>query len=174
MTASDPDSRLLLLMRHGKAESAAEQDHERELTDKGRNQARLIGEYLESQGVRPTRVLVSTAARTRATWEAVLSSMPGFDGRVTFHDDLYESGPQPVLDLLRTRKDKHHVVMVIGHEPTMSMLSTLLAGEESDSGSLAQARIGLPTGAMSVLSGPLEQWSDLREECLTLHTVVRP
>lgn len=172
MPTADPASRLLLVMRHGKAESSADHDSDRDLTDKGRAQARLVGEYLESQGVRPTRVLVSSAARTRATWQSVLETMPGFDGTVTYHDEIYTGGPGEVLDLLHTETDDAPAVMVIGHEPTMGVLTQVLADEESDSGSLAQARIGLPTGAVSVLSGQLGSWADLGEETLTLHTVV--
>lgn len=173
MPTADPDSRLLLLMRHGKAENGADRDRDRDLTDKGRSQAGLVGEYLESQGVRPTRVLVSDAVRTRETWQSVLERMPGFDGEVSFHEELYSGGPGEVLDLLHTDAGDAAAVMVIGHEPTMGVLSHLLADEESDAGSVAQARIGLPTGALSVLTGALPSWKDLREESLTLHTVVR-
>ncbi len=175
MASSDPDSRLLLLMRHGKAVSSADNgiDKDRELAEKGRVQARLIGEYLESQGVRPTRVLVSDAARTRETWEALHAAMPGFDGKVTFHDEIYSQGAPEVLDLIRGRKDKHHVVMVIGHEPTIGMLADFFAGEDSDPASAAQARIGLSTGSMAVLSAPAEHWDDLGEDSMTLHTIVR-
>ena len=41
--------------------------------------------------------------------------------------------------------------MAIGHEPTMSSLVAQLADDDSDAGSVAQARIGLPTGGMGVL-----------------------
>ena len=56
----------------------------------------------------------------------------------------------------------------------MSSLVAGLAHDESDAGSMAQARIGLPTGAMGVLSGSLDRWADLDEDSLTLHTIVRP
>lgn len=175
MSSSDPDSRLLLLMRHGKADSGAGQpDHERRLTDRGHSQAQLVGEYLESQNVRPTRVFVSDAARTSETWEHVLSTMHGFDGQATFHEEIYSGGTAELLDLIRSTGDQDTVVMAIGHEPTMSSLVAQLADDESDAGSVAQARIGLPTGAMGVLSGPLAHWADLDESALTLHTIVRP
>lgn len=172
MTSSDPDSRILLLMRHGKAESAGEQDFDRDLTARGHQQARLIGDYIESQGVRPSRVFVSSAARTRETWQSVAAAMPGFDGEVTFADELYHGGPPEVVDLLRG-VDDDRVVMVVGHEPTMSVLGHLLADGDSDPGAAAQARIGLPTGSMCVLSGPLDSWSALGEDALALLTVVR-
>ena len=171
--ASDPDSRILLIMRHGKAEASAPSDHARPLADKGRSQAGLVGEYLESQGVRPGQVLVSSAQRTRETWDAVLGSMPGFEGSVEILDDIYEGGPDEVLQLIRALDDRTRVALVVGHEPTMSALTDMLAGEDSDPGSAAQARIGLPTGALCVLSGGGLSWSDIAEDSLTLHTVVR-
>lgn len=173
MASSDPDSRLLLLMRHGKADAAAETDFARPLTERGLTQARMVGEYLESQGVRPTLVLVSDAQRTRETWDGVHEQMAGFDGNVTFHHDIYAGGGGDVLDLVRSTTDDQSIVMVIGHEPTMSGLGSVLAGEDSDPSSLAQARIGLPTGAMCVLSGSQSSWSEVGEESMTLHTIVR-
>src|SRR5699024_12728870 len=88
MSSSDPDSRLLLLMRHGKAESGSGQlDHERALADRGVTQAQLVGEYLDAQHVQVSRGLVSDAVRTTQTWEAVASRMPAFDGADTFHGE---------------------------------------------------------------------------------------
>lgn len=175
MASSDPDSRLLLLMRHGKAESgSAAPDSQRRLTDRGRSQGALVGEYLAAQAVRPTRVLVSDAERTRETWEAVQGAMPGFEGEVTFHEDIYAGGFHEVLELVHGVGDEHAVLMVIGHEPTMATLVAHLADEDSDPGSVAQARIGMPTGGTGVLSGALDHWSELGEDDLRLHTIVRP
>lgn len=174
MSASEPDSRLLLVMRHGKAENAAgTHDHDRNLAERGATQARLVGEYLASQNVRVGRVLVSDAARTRQTWQNVLQAMPDFDGDVSYHEDIYVGGPGEVLNLLHDVDDEHSVAMVVGHEPTMAALVSLLATDDSDAASVAQARIGMPTGAMGVLSGKLSHWSELGEESLTLHTIVR-
>lgn len=174
MASSDPDSRILLLMRHGKAEAFGEQDIDRDLTERGVAQARTIGDYLESQGVRPTRVLVSAAQRTRQTWEAVVSQMPGYSGDVTVSEAIYEGGPGEVCDLLRDVDADQHVVMVVGHEPTISTLAHLLADDDSDSGALAQSRIGVSTGCMCVLSGQLGSWRDLGEDTLALRTIIRP
>lgn len=175
MSSSDPDSRLLLLMRHGKAESGSGQlDHERALADRGVAQAQLVGEYLDAQHVQVSRVLVSDAVRTTQTWEAVASRMPGFDGEVSFHEEIYSGGAAELLTLLHGVGAQEAVVMVVGHEPTISGLTSLLAAEDSEAAAAAQARIGMPTGGMAVLSGALEDWRGLAEESLTLHTIVRP
>lgn len=175
MSSSDPDSRLLLLMRHGKAESGSGRpDHDRSLVERGVTQATLVGEYLAAQNVSVARVLVSDAARTRQTWEAVSSTLSGFSGEVSFREEIYTGGAAELLALLQGVEPAHGVVMVVGHEPTISMLTTLLADDDSEAGAAAQARIGMPTGAMSVLAGSLSSWQDLRESSLTLHTIVRP
>ena len=171
----DPDSRLLLLMRHGKAESGSgAPDHERPLAERGRTQAQLVGEYLAAQNVQVSRVLVSDALRTTRTWEAVAGAMPGFDGEVTYHEEIYSGGAADVLAMVHEVDARHPVVMVVGHEPTISALTTQLAAEDSEAGAMAQARIGMPTGATAVLSGALEDWRGLEEALLTLHTIVRP
>ena len=175
MSSSDPASRLLLLMRHGKAENSSGQpDHERALAERGQSQARLVGEYLAAQNVQVSRVLVSDSTRTEQTWDAVRSQMPDFDGTVTEHEEIYAGGPAELLSLLHGVEAEQPVVLVIGHEPTISSLSALLADDDSDAGATAQARIGMPTGSMSVLSGSLENWEALGEDALTLHTIVRP
>ena len=178
MSSSDPDSpdsRLLLIMRHGKAESGSGQpDHDRTLAEKGLTQAKLVGEYLAAQNVQVARVLVSDSRRTTQTWEAVASSMPSFDGEVSFHEEIYTGGTAEVLSLVHGVEDRLPVVLVVGHEPTISSLTSALADDDSDAGSVAQARIGMPTGGVAVLSGSLGSWEDLREESLTLHTIVRP
>ena len=175
MSSSDPASRLLLLMRHGKAEnSSGVTDHERPLAERGQAQARLVGEYLASQNVQVSRVLVSDSTRTEQTWDAVRSQMPDFDGTVTEHEEIYAGGPAELLSLLHGVEAELPVVLVIGHEPTISSLTALLADDDSDAGAAAQARIGMPTGAMAVLSGSLPAWDGLVEDSLTLHTIVRP
>ncbi|MDN5819988.1 MAG: histidine phosphatase family protein [Brachybacterium sp.] len=162
-------------MRHGKAESGSGRpDHERALADRGVTQAQLVGEYLDAQNVQVSRVLVSDAVRTSQTWEAVAAAMPGFDGEVSFEEEIYSGGAAEVLALVHGVDARHPVVMVVGHEPTISTLTSLLSADDSEAGAAAQARIGMPTGATAVLSGPLGDWGSLTEASLTLHTIVRP
>jgi len=67
--------KILYILRHAKTEAAAAQqdDHERALTKRGLADAQAMGEYLRQQGIRPDRVVCSTAMRTRQTWEQLFS-----------------------------------------------------------------------------------------------------
>lgn len=170
----EPPSRILLLLRHGKAESSAHSDFERALVSKGVDQATLIGDYLRSQGIRPSHVLVSSAARTRQTWDTVARQLKAGDIPVTYLEELYLGGTSEVRTALAALDPSDSVVLVVGHEPTMSQLAAILADDDaSDSSALAQVRIGVPTGSMSVLTSSASSWGELEDGTLTLHTLVR-
>ena len=58
-------------MRHAKAEPFGNDDHGRQLTDRGRRDAIEAGVWLAQHDLVPDHALVSSAARTVATWEGV-------------------------------------------------------------------------------------------------------
>ena len=59
--------RLLLLLRHAKAEPYGTSDAERRLTDRGRRQAVAAGVHLREADAVPQVAMVSSAARTPVT-----------------------------------------------------------------------------------------------------------
>ena len=63
--------RTLILMRHARQSTLAASDHERPLTDEGRDTAHRVGEALRRAGCIPDQALSSTALRCRQTWESV-------------------------------------------------------------------------------------------------------
>jgi phosphohistidine phosphatase len=72
----------LMLLRHAKAEKAepGARDQTRRLNDRGRSDSETIGAYLARHDLVPDLVVVSTAQRTRETWEHVaqaFSPTPG-------------------------------------------------------------------------------------------------
>ena len=80
----------LMLLRHAKAEKAepGERDHERALNDRGHKDAARIGAYLAKHALVPDAVLVSTARRTRETWDGVAQALSGKPA-VRFEERLY-------------------------------------------------------------------------------------
>ena len=70
--------RRLILLRHAKTETDAPsgKDHDRRLDERGRVDAAAIGEWLAEQRLVPDQVLVSTATRTRQTWDILADLFP--------------------------------------------------------------------------------------------------
>ncbi len=170
----EPPSRVLLLMRHGKAENGDTPDIKRPLSEKGQEQARVVGRYLRSQGITPSAVLLSSSTRTKETWKELNRELEADSADVTVLKELYLGGSNEVLRSLDSLDSSHKVVLVVAHEPTMSQLAAHLANDEtSETAALAQVRIGVPTGSMSVLTSTSDSWSHIEPEELTLRTLVR-
>jgi phosphohistidine phosphatase len=166
-------SHRLVLLRHAKAEPAGGiSDELRPLALAGRRQCPGVGAALSAAGLVPEHVLVSSAVRTRQTWELVCTGLGDVpEPEVDVDDRLYGAGPGDVVDLVRALDDRVRQVLVVGHEPTMSGTAALLAGD-GDGAHLAQVRTGLPTGAFAVLE--VATWSQLAAGAGRLLDVVRP
>ncbi|GAA1869065.1 SixA phosphatase family protein [Myceligenerans crystallogenes] len=178
--AGTPASRRLVLLRHAKAEPATTPDDVlRPLALRGRTQAAGLAAALVSLGAAPDVVLVSSALRTRQTWELAGNGLSGRSRdngpRVTVTDDLYNARVGDVLRLVGEVADDARTVLVIGHEPTMAATAAYLAGPGSDDAALAQVRVGVPTATYSLLEAPEhEPWSTWGRGTAVLRHVGRP
>jgi phosphohistidine phosphatase len=154
-----PDTRLLVLMRHAKAESWGDTDHDRRLSEAGRADATAAGQWLAEQDFTPDHALVSSATRTRETWDAVAAGA-GWSVTPVFDDGLYSAGPETALDLVRETPGEARSVFVVGHNPTVAYLAQMLDDGEGDAASSAEMAGGYPTCALTVLTFD-GSWSDL-------------
>lgn len=169
-------ARQLFLMRHAEAEFDGASDHERPLSMHGRVQARSVGQEMRAAGSIPGLVLCSSALRTRMTLDALLTQWEDLEGdqpQVEVTDELYQVRPRHVVEILNGLAGDPPSVLLIGHEPTISTLTALLASPDSDATALHTAKAGFVTGALGILD--LEtNWSQLRPGGANLKSVQRP
>lgn len=159
--AAQPVHRLVLL-RHAKAEPAGGVDDAlRPLALTGRRQAGKVGSALLQAGLVPERVLCSAALRTRQTWELAATRIGDAGPEVVVEDSLYAADVSDVLELVRSTDTRLRTLLVVGHEPTMAATAVHLAdARASESGAVAQVRVGVPTATYSVLESttPWDGW----------------
>lgn len=145
----------LILLRHGKAETAAGAggDFDRGLTDRGRRDSALIGRALAEAGIAPDLVLVSPARRAMETWQAVRAAFP--KARMAPTRDLYHASPDALADAIDAAGETVGVLMIIGHNPGLHELSTALV---LDRRTAAEQALGgsFPTGAAAVFAVGLD------------------
>jgi phosphohistidine phosphatase len=123
----DTTSRLVVLVRHAKAESGEEgSDHDRRLTSRGERDAADTGRWLASAVPRVDHVWVSSAVRAVQTWEAVRRSLPE-PGEVVVDRALYQAGTREVVDHVTGRSDP--VQLLVGHNPTFEQAVMALTGD---------------------------------------------
>ncbi|HSE07376.1 MAG TPA: histidine phosphatase family protein [Nocardioidaceae bacterium] len=149
--------RRLVLVRHAKAEPFAVTDHDRDLTDHGRSEAHAAGSYLQERSVLPDHAVVSSAVRTRSTWEAMEQAM-GSGAQVSYDAACYSGGAEVVLELLRYVPEEARVVLFVGHQPTVGHLAHLLDDGGADHEALHLMLQGFPTSSMAFfeVEGPWE------------------
>lgn len=174
MTAARPGGHRLVLLRHAKAEShGGVADVLRPLALAGRRQSGDVGARLAVAGLLPERVLVSSAVRARQTWELVRASLGDHpDPEVEISDALYDSGPRDLLELLALSDERIATLLVVGHEPTMSMTGAMLADPHPPVGALASLHVGLPTAGAAVFEVP--SWAEIGPGSCRLLEIWRP
>lgn len=142
--------RKLLLMRHAKAgRESGVSDHARRLTDRGRNDARLVAGFLQANGLAPDLALASDSKRTRETLEIACELFdPAPERRL--EATLYLAEPGVILRAIRGVAPETKTLLVIGHNPDIAELALALAdsGAPDDMSNLASA---FPTSAVAVL-----------------------
>ena len=102
-------------------------------------------------GVLPDAALISSAVRTVATWQEVVSGS-GFTCPVTVSDGLYAAEPASALDLIRATSEDIGTLVVVGHNPTVGFLAQVLDDGEGDTGAADAMIAGFPTCAVATFA----------------------
>lgn len=160
MTTSAED-RTLILLRHAEPEpgGAGQDDRERPLTERGREQAQEVGRWLREHGFGCDEVMCSPSLRTRETMQE-LAEAGCPEAEVQIEHRLYNATADEVLAVARESTGDANVLLVIGHAPSLPTAASLLADGEGDDEAHERLSNGFPPGTAAILrfSGP---WEDL-------------
>jgi phosphohistidine phosphatase len=150
-------------MRHGEAANAApgDGDHERALTETGRQAAAAMARELVERGPAPDLVLCSSARRARETWSAVADELARLP-QMTAEEGLYLASAPALVERLLLLTGPDAAVLLIGHNPGLSQLALGLAGGGAAE-ALAALERGFPAGALAMLEFADGDWSRLRD-----------
>ena len=141
----------LLVLRHAQAVHFGDtSDHDRPLTDKGVEDAQRMGRLF--RGIRPNQILSSTATRAVATADQV-AGVGNLTAKVQLLRRLYESDLPEHFEILRNVDNEADCVLVVGHNPTFERLAS----------ALIHRPLTLKTGALAIVTIPIDQWESLSE-----------
>ncbi len=154
----------LLLLRHAKSswKDAAVADFERPLNDRGRKAAELVGKFIAKQNVTIDLVISSPAVRARQTIELVLRAAKR-SPELRFDQRVYEASPTRLLEITSQIEDDRKSVLLVGHNPGMEELLTLLVGVEQH----------MPTASLAKVVLGSKKWDKILSEKGVLELFVR-
>lgn len=128
----------LFLVRHAEAVDDGPNDAARTLTPHGRIQATCLGDRLRWYDCAATHVWSSPFARALETAELIVSMMTDPKPIERFAELTPHGSPRSLVGAI-AKLPPRSAVMMIGHEPTLSSLVTLLSHAE-DFGPIARAQ----------------------------------
>lgn len=155
--------RTLILLRHAKSDWSGDQaDIDRPLNARGLRQAPDAGLWLAHGIDSIDLAVVSPANRARSTWElasAELENKPP----TRVDDRVYAAPAGQLLGVVRTLPDDVDTVVLVGHNPGIEELVSLLTGESA----------AMPTSAIAVI-GLEGSWSSAGRSSAILRASGRP
>lgn len=141
----------LVLIRHAKSDwgHAGLADHDRPLNARGEQDAPRMAAALAARGVRPDRLLSSTALRARTT-AATFADALGVD--VELVPDLYGASPRTLTQ--QATASGADAVVIVAHDPGLSDLVSDLADRE----------VAMPTCAVATFVWESDDWESALDE----------
>jgi len=155
--------RTLILLRHAKSDwSGDEPDISRPLAKRGRRQAPDAGRWLNENIDSLDLAVVSPAARARSTWDLVSAALD-VPPQTRVDDRVYAASDSQLLGVVQELSDDLETVVLVGHNPGIEDLVSLLTGEG----------VPMPTSATAVIavSG---SWSTASHSSAVLRASGRP
>ncbi len=135
-------------------------DRDRRLSAQGRSELVITARQLQGLGIAPERMIASGAQRALETWDR-LSVLLEKEARPIVEEILYLAPPATVLSIIQQLGSDARDLVVIGHNPGLTILAKSLADPGSDTSALARLNQGLAPAAFAYFEAAIENWSDL-------------
>ena len=151
----------LMLLRHATAvPQGSMPDFERVLSEQGQSEAKAVAAYCQAELLWPDLALVSPAARTRATHQALTDQ--GLTHGVRFEPPLYSMQADALISHLQQVETGVRVLLYVGHNPACAELALALTGF-GDRYAAMRMRTDFAPASLAVLDFDCADWSDIRQ-----------
>lgn len=161
------EPKTLILVRHAKSSwnHAGLTDHDRPLNSRGTRDAPRMAERLSSRGVKPDRIVSSSAVRAISTARVFASKLGVVPDALAVEEAVYGADYDGLMELIQDTDDHFACVMWVGHNPTFTDVANALVREG----------VGhLPTCSVVTMALAADSWSEVGEGRLTLTSIDFP
>ena len=116
------------------------------------------------QQLKPDLILSSLALRAQIT-AVELSEKIDYEGRIHYMEELYNSRPETIMNVLTLQDDDYDTIFVIGHNPELTEFANLLINENFSK---------LPTLGVLAINLDINSWQDVVEKCGKVDFFIQP
>lgn len=149
--------KILYIVRHAKSswDDPKLADYDRPLNKRGKKDAPLMGKVLKEKGLVPNLLLSSPAKRALSTAKKIAEELGYSKKEILTEEKLYHASKQTILKVVQKQKDKVESMMIVGHNPGLTELASLLA----------HINIGnIPTIGIVCIEFATDTWKDANQE----------
>ena len=148
-------------------------DAERQLTPKGKDDAKALGGFMRRKNYKPDLIICSTARRTQQTQNQVIEALGSGSLETRSEKKIYDAYTSDLFSLIQNTSDTYQSLMLIGHNPAIYELAVLLSNAGSDS-VLGRLQNGYQPASLSVIDLSCDTWESAAPEAGTLIELVNP
>lgn len=153
----------LILIRHAKSSwnNVDLPDIERPLNKRGKSDAPVMAQELLDNGGGGFDLLISSSAKRAYDTAKAFSKTIGYPKKkIEIIPSIYHSSPEELLELVQQIDKKHSRVALIGHNPSISWLLSILCDTEVDT---------MPTCAVAVIKFETDSWKEAKQGVLAFY-----
>lgn len=160
----------ILLLRHAKSswEDSSLDDFDRPLAKRGLKDAPRMGAFAQQTGYVPDLIISSPAERAKQTTRLFRKSAGIEKQEIQWEEDFYYGSCFDYLRVLQKCDDNRETVMLVGHNPKMEEMVSLLCSDSKN----YIAR--MPTAALVCFEHPAVKWSEVREGTARIKWMIIP
>jgi phosphohistidine phosphatase len=151
----------LILVRHAKSswDNPDIKDFERPLNKRGKKDAPLMAKIFKDKNIVTDLIISSPAVRAFSTAQEFAEELKYPKNEIITDISIYEMGSKAILNILSKLNPKYKVVMLFGHNPDMTYLSSYLSGNNFDN---------VPTCGVVCIDFEIDSWDKITDNQGTL------
>ena len=144
----------LYLIRHAKSSWKFPEldDFDRPLNKRGKRDAPIMGERLQQRGIRPDAIISSPAKRAKKIAQAISQAVGFARSAIRYDHAGYEASAEGWLTIIRAVDDQIVTLMLVGHNPEMTVLANRLTTHYIDN---------VVTSGVVAIEFPTERWAEV-------------
>lgn len=144
----------LFLIRHAKSSwrDVSLSDHERPLNKRGRHDAPMMAKLLKKTGIKPDRVISSTAERAKVTAKEFAKEFGIRE--IVLLEQLYMADEEDFLGTLQKLSDDVKCVLLFSHNPGITNFANFICGADIPE---------IPTCGIVHVHFALNDWKDIKK-----------
>jgi len=156
----------LYLIRHATSDwsDGSLSDFERGLKKRGHKDLDTISSYMSLQQLKPDLIVSSLALHAQTTADQ-LGKKIGYEGKIHYMEELYNTRPDTIMNILTLQDDSYETIFLVGHNPELTEFANFLVEDNFPK---------IPTLGVLAINLDIENWDDITENCGEIDFFIQP